>query len=118
MKKNILKTEDKTSKHYTITFNKEQDQKLKEVMNKYNQDRPSSVINMLIGNDLNRKSAGRPISSEKTQEEKDLEFILNKPDFTNDTPKSVFYNGKYCGKKELAWEDERARRVPKNLTSN
>lgn len=79
-------------------------------------NRPSAMMCVLIANEANKKSVGRPPSTKPmTEEEADLEWIMNKPDFTNDLPK-MYYNGAMRGPKEIAWEDEKDRRIKKHGT--
>ena len=77
---------------------------LDELMSKYGQTSRSALFALLIANDINRKTAGRPKANDNEPEAD--------PDWSDDLPKKYTHFGRMIGRKELVWLDEQAKSIP------
>ena len=93
---------------FLISFSPVQWNMLTALMQKYGQTSRSALFAMLMANDMNKRSAGRP-RSEPEVEADDIEF---EPDFSQDLPKKILWAGRMIGKREMKYLQEKTDNFP------
>lgn len=99
-----------TKKKFLITFNENQMNMMSILLTKYGQTSRTALFSLLMSNDLNKRTVGRPAMI-KDIDENNIQY---EPDFSNDLPKNIYYAGKMIGKREMKYLETKQENFPQS----